>query len=141
MIVDENTREYLKMLQAIITRLNTNSFQIKTVVVTIVTSFIVFMYEKNQSHMVTIGIIVIIVLFWILDTSFLRCEKAFREKYNEVVNKHNDDNLKKKYRVYDLEIKEKIEDIDFIKVMRLQSLEIIYLSLILIVFISAVVKY
>lgn len=99
------------------------------------------MYEKNQSHMVTIGIIVIIVLFWILDTSFLRYEKAFREKYNEVVNKHNDDNLKKEYRVYDLEIKEKIEDIDFIKVMRLQSLEIIYLSLILIVFISAVVKY
>lgn len=79
MIVDENTREYLKMLQAIITRLNTNSFQIKTIVVTIVTSFIVFMYEKNQSHMVTIGIIVIIVLFWILDTSFLRYEKAFRE--------------------------------------------------------------
>lgn len=102
MIVDENTREYLKMLQAIITRLNTNSFQIKTIVVTIVTSFIVFMYEKNQSHMVTIGIIVIIVLFWILDASFLRYEKAFREKYNEVVNKHNDDNLKKEYRVYDL---------------------------------------
>ena len=141
MIVDENTREYLKMLQAIITRLNTNSFQIKTIVVTIVTSFIVFMYEKNQSRMVTIGIIVIIVLFWILDASFLRYEKAFREKYNEVVNKHNDDNLKKEYRVYDLEIKDKIEDIDFIKIMRLQSLEIIYLSLILIVFISAVVKY
>ena len=52
MIVDENTREYLKMLQAIITRLNTNSFQIKTIATTIITSFMVFMYEKNQDKCV-----------------------------------------------------------------------------------------
>lgn len=51
MIVDENTREYLKMLQAIITRLNTNSFQIKTIATTIITSFMVFMYEKIKTKL------------------------------------------------------------------------------------------
>ena len=132
MIVDENTREYLKMLQAIITRLNTNSFQIKTIATTIITSFMVFMYEKNQDKIVNFTICVIVFMFWVLDTYFLRSEKAYRKKYNETVYANNHDNGKK-CKIYDLDITEKLKekDILFCKVMVSKTIWPVYvLSLI-----------
>jgi hypothetical protein len=126
MIVDENTREYLKMLQAIITRLNTNSFQIKTVATTIITSFMVFMYEKNQDKTVNITICTIVFMFWILDTHFLRSEKAYRKIYNDTVYGNG-----KKCKIYDLDTTEKLKekDIRFFKVMFSKTLWPVYLCL------------
>lgn len=141
MIVDENTREYLKMLQAIITRLNTNSFQIKTIATTIITSFMVFMYEKNQDKIVNFTICVIVFMFWVLDTYFLRSEKAYRKKYNETVYANNHDNGKK-CKIYDLDITEKLEekDILFCKVMVSKTIWPVYVCLMIITWTPLIIK-
>ena len=141
MIVDENTREYLKMLQAIITRLNTNSFQIKTVATTIITSFMVFMYEKNQDKIVNFTICVIVFMFWVLDTYFLRSEKAYRKKYNETVYANNHDNGKK-CKIYDLDITEKLKekDILFCKVMVSKTIWPVYVCLMIITWTPLIIK-
>lgn len=141
MIVDENTREYLKMLQAIITRLNTNSFQIKTIATTIITSFMVFMYEKNQDKIVNFTICVIVFMFWVLDTYFLRSEKAYRKKYNETVYANNHDNGKK-CKIYDLDITEKLKekDILFCKVMVSKTIWPVYVCLMIITWTPLIIK-
>ena len=141
MIVDENTREYLKMLQAIITRLNTNSFQIKTIATTIITSFMVFMYEKNQDKIVNFTICVIVFMFWVLDTYFLRSEKAYRKKYNETVYVNNHDNGKK-CKIYDLDITEKLKekDILFCKVMVSKTIWPVYVCLMIITWTPLIIK-
>ena len=141
MIVDENTREYLKMLQAIITRLNTNSFQIKTIATTIITSFMVFMYEKNQDKIVNFTICVIVFMFWVLDTYFLRSEKAYRKKYNETVYANNHDNGKK-CKLYDLDITEKLKekDILFCKVMVSKTIWPVYVCLMIITWTPLIIK-
>ena len=141
MIVDENTREYLKMLQAIITRLNTNSFQIKTIATTIITSFMVFMYEKNQDKIVNFTICVIVFMFWVLDTYFLRSEKAYRKKYNETVYANNHDNGKK-CKIYDLDITEKLKekDIHFCKVMVSKTIWPVYVCLMIITWTPLIIK-
>jgi hypothetical protein len=141
MIVDENTREYLKMLQVIITRLNTNSFQIKTIATTIITSFMVFMYEKNQDKIVNFTICVIVFMFWVLDTYFLRSEKAYRKKYNETVYVNNHDNGKK-CKIYDLDITEKLKekDILFCKVMVSKTIWPVYVCLMIITWTPLIIK-
>ena len=141
MIVDENTREYLKMLQAIITRLNTNSFQIKTIATTIITSFMVFMYEKNQDKIVNFTICVIVFMFWVLDTYFLRSEKAYRKKYNDTVYANNHDNGKK-CKIYDLDITEKLKekDILFCKVMVSKTIWPVYVCLMIITWTPLIIK-
>jgi hypothetical protein len=141
MIVDENTREYLKMLQAIITRLNTNSFQIKTIATTIITSFMVFMYEKNQDKIVNFTICVIVFMFWVLDTYFLRSEKAYRKKYNETVYANNHENGKK-CKIYDLDITEKLKekDILFCKVMVSKTIWPVYVCLMIITWTPLIIK-
>ena len=141
MIVDENTREYLKMLQAMITRLNTNSFQIKTIATTIITSFMVFMYEKNQDKIVNFTICVIVFMFWVLDTYFLRSEKAYRKKYNETVYANNHENGKK-CKIYDLDITEKLKekDILFCKVMVSKTIWPVYVCLMIITWTPLIIK-
>ena len=141
MIVDENTREYLKMLQAIITRLNTNSFQIKTIATTIITSFMVFMYEKNQDKIVNFTICVLVFMFWVVDTYFLRSEKAYRKKYNETVYANNHDNGKK-CKIYDLDITEKLKekDILFCKVMVSKTIWPVYVCLMIITWTPLIIK-
>ena len=129
------------MLQAIITRLNTNSFQIKTIATTIITSFMVFMYEKNQDKIVNFTICVIVFMFWVLDTYFLRSEKAYRKKYNETVYANNHENGKK-CKIYDLDITEKLKekDILFCKAMVSKTIWPVYVCLMIITWTPLIIK-
>ena len=81
----ENQIKHLEMIQGIINRMNTNSFQIKGFTVAIVSALLT-LYSRNQnSWLIAIGIPPILIL-WILDSYYLQHERIFRGIYNDIIN-------------------------------------------------------
>jgi hypothetical protein len=82
--LNETNVKHLEMLQTIVTRMNTNSFQIKGFTVAII-SAIVALYERSPNEwFIWIGFPPILIL-WILDSYYLQHERIFREIYNDIV--------------------------------------------------------
>lgn len=74
--------EHLKMLQAVITRMASNSFQVKTWCITL-TSALLALSAKDARHMVFVAYLPVL-MFWWLDAFFLHQERLFRELYDHV---------------------------------------------------------
>lgn len=81
--------EHLKMLQAIITRMASNSFMIKGWCVTLV-SAVLALSAKDAHHMVFVAYLPVL-MFWWLDAYFLRQERLFRELYDHVRNSQEEE--------------------------------------------------
>ena len=79
----EEKIKHLEFIQNIITRHNTNSFQIKGLTVTIVSALLAVYASNNNLEFIWIGIIPTI-LFWFLDSYYLQLERKFRGLYNDV---------------------------------------------------------
>lgn len=103
---NENMLKYLEFLQNIITRMNTNSFQIKTFAITITSAIVAFFYDKNYDKSALAFYITMILIFWILDASYLRMERAYRDIYNDVIKGE-------KYELFDLSAKERLKNPKF----------------------------
>jgi hypothetical protein len=82
--------KHLEFIQNIITRMNTNSFVIKGWSVTLVSALFALAADKANLTFVLIAYLPVIV-FWALDGFFLSQEKQYRELYNEVAAKKEDD--------------------------------------------------
>lgn len=95
--------KHLEFIQAIITRMNKNSFCIKGWMVTIVSALLALAASNKNVVYIYIGIATTIV-FWFLDSYYLQQERKFRGLYNDVAG------LSKKaekveIRTYDMNIK------------------------------------
>lgn len=75
--------KHLEFIQAVITRMNSNSFQLKGWMVTIV-SAILAVYASTQNHSFVLVAILPVLVFWLLDTYYLTQERKFRGLYNDV---------------------------------------------------------
>ena len=75
--------KHLEFLQAIITRMNTNSFQIKTMCVTLVSASLGFAFTLKNMLLMLVHFMPIII-FWALDTYYLWQERKFRGVYEAV---------------------------------------------------------
>lgn len=75
--------KHLELIQAIITRMNTNSFQIKQWTVTLVSSFLALFASTKNEYFILAGLFPSIV-FWFLDSYYLQQERKFRGLYNDV---------------------------------------------------------
>ncbi len=82
-IMKEEKIKHLEFIQNIITRHNTNSFQIKGLTVTIVSALLAVYASNNNLEFIWIGIIPTI-LFWFLDSYYLQLERKFRGLFNDV---------------------------------------------------------
>ena len=82
-MANENKIKHLEFIQNVITRMNSNSFMIKGWCVTLVAAL--FALGAKDSN-VNIAIIAYIVIptFWVLDGFFIIREKHFRNLYNQV---------------------------------------------------------
>ena len=77
----ETTRQHLEFIQNVITRMNSNSFQIKQFAVLIVTGLL-GVYAANKNVLVIfIGVLPTLVC-WFLDAYYLKMERQFRGLYN-----------------------------------------------------------
>ena len=87
--MDEIKRQHLTLIQGVITRMNTNSFQIKSWTVTIVSALLAL--YANSFNVVYIFIATIpVLLFWLLDAYYLQQERKFRGIYNDVAELGNE---------------------------------------------------
>ena len=75
--------KHLEFVQSVITRMNTNSFQIKGWTITIVAALLaVFASTKNELF-ILVGLLPVSV-FWFLDTYYLTQERKFLGLYNDI---------------------------------------------------------
>lgn len=79
----EEKIKHLEFIQNVITRMNTNSFQIKGWNITIV-SAILAIFASTKNIYFLLSAIFPSVIFWFLDTYYLMQERKFRGLYNDV---------------------------------------------------------
>jgi hypothetical protein len=91
--MEEEKRQHLEFIQNVITRMNTNSFQIKGMAVTIVSALIAIYASTGNTAFIFLGIAPT-VLFWFLDSYYLQQERKFRGVYNNVARLKNDVEIK-----------------------------------------------
>ena len=81
----EKVVEHLKMTQAVIDRMNRNSFWVKTLSAALIVAAMVFVAIQGQKYPVVFLMpLTLVAGFWILDGYFLWQERLFREVYNEI---------------------------------------------------------
>ena len=76
--------KHLEFIQAIITRMYTNSFQLKGMAITIYSALLVLYAGKLFGNIVLFFATVPMFLFWLLDAYYLQQERKFRGIYNDV---------------------------------------------------------
>lgn len=81
--MEEEKRKHLEFIQSIITRMNTNSFQIKGLAITLVSALLAIYASTPKIVFIFIGIPPTL-LFWFLDSYYLQQERKFRGVYNDV---------------------------------------------------------
>ncbi|EJC6764990.1 hypothetical protein MX824_003454 [Vibrio parahaemolyticus] len=75
--------KHLEFIQNIITRMNSNSFQIKNWAITIFTALIALFGSSQNNFFLFISFLPCL-LFWLLDAYYLQQERIFRGIYNDV---------------------------------------------------------
>ncbi len=99
--IDNNYLEYFKIIQNTISRMAQNSFLIKAWSITIIAGISVLTFSFISSLVFTI-LIGVLIIFWILDTYYLRLERLYRMLYEDVVNAFNDPSKKTQIRLFDM---------------------------------------
>ena len=75
--------KHLEFIQNVITRMNTNSFQIKGWAITIVAATLALYASTKNECFILVGVFPSII-FWFLDAYYLTQERKFRGLYNDV---------------------------------------------------------
>ena len=75
--------KHLEFIQSVITRMNSNSFQIKSWTVTITTALLAI-FASTQNELFILVSILPVAIFWFLDSYYLMQERKFRGLYNDV---------------------------------------------------------
>jgi len=91
--MEETKKQHLEFIQNVITRMNTNSFQIKGMAVAIVSALLAIYVATTDVAFIFLSIVPTI-LFWLLDSYYLQQERKFRGVYNNVAGIENDVEIK-----------------------------------------------
>jgi hypothetical protein len=87
---NDNKIKHLEFIQNVITRMNSNSFIIKSWCITLVSALFAFTAKDSNISFALITYIVI-PCFWILDGFFIYREKDYRDLYEIVRNKNEEE--------------------------------------------------
>lgn len=81
----EKVVKHLEMTQAVINRLGSNSFLVKSWSMTVIVAAMVLIAKHEiQAPYFVLALILPAIGFWILDGYFLRQERLFRQVYDEI---------------------------------------------------------
>lgn len=83
--MEEDRRKHLEFIQNVITRMNTNSFQIKGWTVTLVSGLLALDLAGGEQIQPFFTVLPILP-FWILDGFYLSRERRYRKLYKEVIS-------------------------------------------------------
>lgn len=82
--MNEDQRLHLQFIQNVITRMNANSFQVKTWTVSIIVA-LAALAVNSKNYMYILISVVPTILFWTLDSYYLQQERKFQGLYKDVV--------------------------------------------------------
>lgn len=85
MKLTEEQIKHLEFIQNVITRMNSNSFQIKGWAITVVSAFLA-LYASNKNEIFIFIAIIPTILFGLLDTYYLQLERKFRLIYDNIID-------------------------------------------------------
>ena len=88
--------KHLEFIQNIITRLNSNSYQIKSWAVTLVAAVLALYASTQKTDFILVGVFPTII-FWLMDAYCLKQERKFRGLYNDVIDISNNNRLIKPF--------------------------------------------
>ncbi len=81
------------MIQGVITRMGANSFTLKTLSISFAGVFVAVITAADKpSFYYTIGAVIPIIMFWMMDAAYLRLERMYRHMY-DVVRNDTDNNF------------------------------------------------
>lgn len=83
--MEQDKIKHLEFIQNIINRMNSNSFQIKEWMITIISALLALYVSSDNVTYVFVAIAPTLV-FWFLDSYYLQQERKFRGLYADVIN-------------------------------------------------------
>lgn len=81
--MEQERIQHLEFIQNIINRMNSNSFQIKEWMITIVSALLALYANSSKETYIFIALIPTFA-FWLLDSFYLQLERKFRGLYDDV---------------------------------------------------------
>lgn len=128
--------QHREFVQSVITRMNTNSFQLKGMMITITAAFLAI-YASNPKLIFIILPVPITCLFWLLDAYYLQLERKFRGIYKDICDLNKEGEVKKTTKLFEMNPKlYKGGDFSFWKVLLWSSLTVFYSVIIIILIIA-----
>ena len=85
---EDDRRQHLAFIQDVITRMNSNSFSLKGLMITIVAALVAFFvndYDKGTAVIFLAMALVLVLIFWFLDAFYLKIEIQYRMLYDDAV--------------------------------------------------------
>lgn len=82
--------EHLSFIQSIITRMSDRSFRLKELAITLTLATLAIAKFHNK-WIDSIIYLLLIILFWFLDSYYLHIERKYRKKYDEVLKENQFD--------------------------------------------------
>lgn len=116
----EEKLKHLEFIQGVITRMNSNSFSIKTWMMTILGALLA-LYASNHEPLYLLVAAAQTLIFWCLDAKYLKMERQYRMLYAEA--------LEGKVAVFDMNASK--YSVNFIKVLFSKTERWLYLSIII----------
>ncbi len=119
--------KHLEFIQNVITRMNTNSFQIKGWAITIVSATLALYASTKNECFVLVGVLPSL-LFWFLDAYYLTQEKRFRLLYTDVagITKYQSD-----LRLFTMDIEPYKKEKPFCKAFCSDTIKYLYMPVII----------
>lgn len=102
----ENKVKHLEMIQGIINRMASNSFVLKGWAITLIAGFFA-LSNKDSNKMFFLIAYIPLIIFWGLDTHYLKLERKYRNLYDKV-RMLNNDKIDFSMKITDKELTEKI---------------------------------
>ena len=129
--MEDGKLKHLEFIQNVITRMNTNSFQIKGWTITIVSATLAIYASTKNECFILLGVFPSLI-FWFLDAYYLTQERKFRGLYNDVAGvSEKPFDLKPFAMRPDLYTKERCKKYSYWNVFRSPTIWKIYVSIIL----------
>lgn len=84
----EERRQHLAFIQDVITRMNSNSFSLKGLMITIVAALVALTVNDDNKDTAVFNLSIaflLVVIFWFLDAYYLKMERQYRMLYEDAV--------------------------------------------------------
>lgn len=130
----ENKLKHLEMIQNVISRMNTNSFQIKGFCITMIAA-LTALYTNQGFKWIMATSYIVIAISWILDAYYLGLERKYRKVYKNILGFEND----LKVREMDMSV-ENVTGIETSAFKALGAVPNLITYLLLIVFVSIIIS-